>query len=275
MAPEIRPTVERTPLLMGIFSRITGQRRLHFLIVLLNGAALLVSLGDAASATRCVTTTYLAASYSVCTFEPNSAGIRLRHSGDQGPYETFRSLEIDLIREKLYLKFATNGGMYLDNLEPVGLFIETGIVRTPLNRADGDGNFYWKPNGVFYITRDQQPGVLETEAFKASGILPFYATQSGPMLVIKGKIHSGFSQSKSRLVRNGVGVSRANKVIFVMSDQPVRFDELARFFKFHLRCENALYLDGVISSVRVPEWYRRDNRYRLGPMITVEDVVPG
>ena len=55
--------------------------------------------------------------------------------------------------------------------------------------------------------------VMETEAFAKSGRKPDFATQSGPMLVINGKIHPKFSETgTSAKVRNGVGVTASGEV---------------------------------------------------------------
>lgn len=63
-----------------------------------------------------------------------------------------------------------------------------------------------------------------------------------------GVIHPSFnSASKSKLIRNGVGVV-GGSAIFVISEKPVTFYELAVFFRDVLHCEDAPYLDGVVST---------------------------
>ena len=50
------------------------------------------------------------------------------------------------------LVFAMNGGMYLPNLSPQGLYIENGKVIKQLDKTqEAYGNFYLQPNGVFLI----------------------------------------------------------------------------------------------------------------------------
>jgi uncharacterized protein YigE (DUF2233 family) len=44
-----------------------------------------------------------------------------------------------------------NAGMYEEDLSPVGLYVEDGQTLTPANRRAGAGNFYVKPNGIFYV----------------------------------------------------------------------------------------------------------------------------
>jgi uncharacterized protein YigE (DUF2233 family) len=116
---------------------------------------------------------------------------------------------------------------------------------------------------------------MEAKAFAASGIKPLYATQSGPMLVIGGKIHPKFDpQSSSLKKRNGVGIAADGTVIFAISEGNVRLHDFATLFRDALGCDNALFLDGTISALYVPEWHRSDDAYPLGPIISVEIAVP-
>ena len=53
------------------------------------------------------------------------------------------------------LVFAMNGGMYLKDSSPQGLYIENGKTVTPVDTVQNAyGNFYLQPNGIFYITTD-------------------------------------------------------------------------------------------------------------------------
>ncbi len=76
------------------------------------------------------------------------------------------------------LVFAMNGGMYQQDNSPQGLFIENGKIVMPLDTSSGSGNFYLKPNGVFYITIDNLPVISTTANFSESRKIK-YATQSG------------------------------------------------------------------------------------------------
>jgi len=38
-------------------------------------------------------------------------------------------------------------------------------------------------------------------------------------------------------------------ILFVISEQPINFSEYAAFFRDELQCQDALYLDGVVSSL--------------------------
>jgi uncharacterized protein YigE (DUF2233 family) len=120
---------------------------------------------------------------------------------------------------------------------------------------------------VFFIA-GQTAGVLETSRYLKQRLKVDHATQSGPMLVIDGRIHPRISENgPSRKIRNGVGVRDRHKAVFAISDEPVTFGEFARLFKDELGCENALFLDGTISSLFAPGLGRDDSLLPLGPMI--------
>ena len=189
---------------------------------------------------------------------------------DKGePYGSFFALSAVLDDKGQSLAFGMNAGMYGEDLKPVGLYIEDGKTERKLNRRDGPGNFHMKPNGVFYIDGGRG-GVMETEAFAASGIHPQFASQSGPMLVVDGQLHPKFSADGTSLQRrNGVGAPDDHTLIFVISESFVNFHSFASLFKDKLGCANALYLDGSISSLYAPELGRNDEFAPLGPMVAL------
>jgi prepilin-type processing-associated H-X9-DG protein len=99
-------------------------------------------------------------------------------------------------------------------------------------------------------------------------VRPNFASQSGPMLVVNGKIHPKFSPNgTSRKLRNGVGVDDGGTVHFVISDGAVTFWEFATLFKDELKTRNALFFDGSVSSLYAPELGRNDGFLPLGPMV--------
>lgn len=160
------------------------------------------------------------------------------------------------------LVFAVNGGMYNKERAPQGLFIQNGKVVTPLDTTQGKGNFYMKPNGVFYITNDNEPIVCRTEDFKDNGQVK-YATQSGPMLLDDGKMHPAFKEGSENLnIRNGVGIMADGRVVFVMSKAEVNFYDFASYF-MSLGCKDALYLDGYVSRTYLPgqDWIQIDGDF--------------
>lgn len=127
---------------------------------------------------------------------------------------------------------------------------------------------------MFYL-KGAKAGVLETAAYLAANPKADFATQSGPMLVIDGKLHPRFlPESDSLKRRNGVGVSRDGMVHFAISENTVRFYDFATLFRDVLDAPNALYLDGTISSVDIPAMNRRDSLFPMGPIIAVVDRVP-
>ncbi|MEP6613968.1 MAG: phosphodiester glycosidase family protein [Mucilaginibacter sp.] len=153
------------------------------------------------------------------------------------------------------LVFVTNGGMYEKDFSPVGLYVSNGRTFNPLNvKQDGTGNFYQlKPNGVFIINRKGDALVLTTENYVKTNPEVNTATQSGPMLLVNGIINSNFREHSENInIRNGVGVNRKNKVVFIISIDQVNFYELAELFKEKLDCKDALYLDGFVSQYFAP-----------------------
>lgn len=159
------------------------------------------------------------------------------------------------------LLFAMNGGMYMEDYRPLGLYIENGVQKKAINKANGYGNFYLKPNGIFFITNKNTAGVCETNKFINKDIK--YATQSGPLLVINGAIHPSFTKgSKNLQIRNGVGILPDGKVLFVMSKVPVSLYDFADYFKTS-GCKYALFLDGFVCRTYLPEknWMQTDGDF--------------
>lgn len=166
------------------------------------------------------------------------------------------------------LLFAMNGGMYMEDRAPLGLYIENGRTLRPLNRRTASGNFYMKPNGVFYLTKDRRGVVCRTEDFRASSTIQ-YATQSGPLLLINGRIHPMFQKGSRNLnVRNGVGILPGNKVLFAMSKGAISFYDFAEYFRSR-GCRWALYLDGFVSRAWLPEKGWKQTHGAFGAIITV------
>ncbi len=153
------------------------------------------------------------------------------------------------------LLFATNAGIYDHKFAPLGLYVENGKTVVPLNLAHGNpasGNFSLLPNGVFAIYPDGHAAVRTSAAFKAEGKPAQWATQSGPMLLIDGKLNEQFVDDSSSLKwRSGVCVKTSREVVFAVSEAPVNFHTFGRLFRDRLGCRDALYLDGSISQLYV------------------------
>ena len=189
--------------------------------------------------------------YEVCIADYKHSQVRTMWKNSDGrPYETLIHVWGSLQALPLTPVFAINAGIYMDNLTPLGLYIEGGRQLRPLNTKKGlFGNFYVQPNGVLAIWPDGRATVNTTAWFAAhlKDRRPTFATQSGPMLVIGGKINANFKEgSAHRLIRNGVGVTK-NAIVLVKSEGPTSFYDFAKLFRDKLGAQNALYLDGNIS----------------------------
>lgn len=204
--------------------------------------------------------------YIVCEVDPSRFDVELRHRRADGrPYGSLAALA-----EAESLVFAMNAGMYHEDMSPVGLYVGNGTEKAPLNLADGEGNFFLKPNGVFFIDGEGRAGVRETAAFAASRPILKWATQSGPMLVIDGKIHPRFEpDGTSRYIRNGVGVRSGGMAVFAISRSEVSLGSFARLFRDALACPNALFFDGAISALHDGRKYLIGGKFPVGPIAVV------
>ena len=166
---------------------------------------------------------------------------------------------------------AMNAGMYDGEGNPIGYYVEDGQRLTVLNQNDGPGNFHLLPNGIFFGDADGGWRVLETGAFARDvQDRPQFATQSGPMLVIDGRLHPAFdADGDSRKIRNAVGVDASGRAHFVISEAPVSFGKLARLYRDVLNARNALFLDGSVSQLLDGPRGRMDSTVAIGPMLLV------
>jgi uncharacterized protein YigE (DUF2233 family) len=149
-----------------------------------------------------------------------------------------------------------NGGIYEPGGIPSGLLIQDGRELHPLNRRDGKGNFFLKPNGIFLIG-DKGAAVIDSTEYPPAGMKVTHAVQSGPLLLRNGKIHPQFrAGSENRLHRNGIGVTKDGTVILAMTDfRSPKYPNLHEFATLFasLGCADALFLDGDISQMRSGE----------------------
>lgn len=204
----------------------------------------------------------------IISYVADAKNIKMFHKSSSGKvFGNFANLQKQLKEQNETLKFAMNGGMYLKDLSPQGLYIENGELIKPINLKHSNyGNFYMQPNGVFYITKDGVGRVVKSSEFKLSKNIN-YATQSGPLLLIDGKINPKFNpNSKSFYVRNGVGVLANGKLLFAISKEPIRFYDFANYFK-KMGCKSALYLDGYVSRIYLPSRGITNQDYIFGVII--------
>ena len=187
------------------------------------------------------------------SFVKDESKIKFYWKDDNGRiFKSIQNLKTAIKAQGRELRFAMNGGMYMKDNSPQGLYIEDGTSYIPLDTLSGIGNFYLKPNGVFYITKDDKAVVCQTEDFIDNGKIKF-ATQSGPMLLIDGQVHPAFKKGSVNVnIRNGVGILPDNTAVFAMSKEEVNFYDFAAFFA-SMGCKNALYLDGFVSRTYLPE----------------------
>ncbi|QNM83124.1 phosphodiester glycosidase family protein [Sphingomonas sabuli] len=187
-----------------------------------------------------------------------------------GPEDTpVRSFSDALARvDEDEVAFAMNAGMFDEDGRPIGLTRADGAELHAVNLRDGPGNFHLKPNGVFLVACSGRAGIYESGSVPRTRCAPTLATQSGPMLVIKGRMHPAFEDDgTSRHIRNGVGVTAQGKALFAISQDPVSFGKFARFFRDRLKTPDALYFDGAVSSLWDPANGRMDSHSPLGPII--------
>ncbi len=209
--------------------------------------------------------------YTLCEVDARAETLRLYRADAAGlVYGHFSVLDAALARAGRQLVFAMNAGMYHDDRAPVGYYVEDGREEMRVVPNAGPGNFGLLPNGILCL-RPGRADVIETRDFLECRPGCTHATQSGPMLVIDGKLHPRFlPDSTSRYVRNGVGTSADGaRAVFAISENAVTFHEFGRLFRDVLRLPNALFLDGNVSRLHAPALGRSDPGRRMGPIVAV------
>lgn len=214
--------------------------------------------------------------YFVFEVDPHKYKIELFNHSEKR--NTIYDFELLAKEKKNELIFAMNAGMFEKDLSPVGLFISGSKTYRKVNlRKSGSGNFYdLSPNGIFLLDSNENASVIPSDMYNEDRHKVRLATQSGPMLVINGLFNKKFIKgSSNRYIRNGVGINKNQKVVFVVSLDMVNFYELADFFKTKLGCLNALYLDGAISQYYAPDLHPAPKQQsQLGTFLTVSHKTP-
>jgi uncharacterized protein YigE (DUF2233 family) len=211
--------------------------------------------------------------FRVVTLEP--AEVRLVWQGEAGrPLRSFDRVQKHLSGEGKKALFLMNAGIFEPGGIPSGLHIEGGKVLRKVNPRDGIGNFFLKPNGVLLWGGPEGGAQIMnsrglTRARLASG--PRYGLQSGPLLLLAGKIHPAFRKGSPNLKhRNGAGIDKDGKLVFAMTakGQETNLHTFARLF-LKLGCEDALFLDGDISQMAVnPKGVVESNRFGAVLVVT-------
>lgn len=226
----------------------------------------------------CAGATFEGTSFTHCIATPKRHSIHLVLGENANePYRSLSELAAARPSGSAPVAFATNGGMFDQAGHPIGYAVIAGQRMHKLNTNEGWGNFHLVPNGVFFGDATGRWQVRSTESFAREVTQrPDFGTQSGPMLVIAGKLHPKIEKNgRSLKLRNAVGVDRQGRAHFVISDEPVSFGRLARYYRDVLDCPNALYLDGSVSSLWDPDHGRVDGGPPLGPLIVVEKSAKG
>ena len=252
-------------------ARAVGYVMRSMALVLAAAVTLAADHSAAARAPPCRSMLYGGDAYTVCEVDVRKYAIKLYWKRPSGvPYAYLSALPHSLGANSGKLMFATNAGMFDQAFKPVGLYVEQGREVVHANTRPGHGNFHMKPNGVFYVAGDRA-GVLDTESFLRLHPKADLATQSGPMLVINGRLHPRFDRNSTSLkMRTGVGVRDAQTIIFAISDGQVSFAAFAGVFREGLRCDNALFLDGgSAANLYAPSLGRGGNLLSLGPMLAI------
>jgi len=174
-----------------------------------------------------------------------------------------------------------NAGIFEIDGTPTGLHVENGVLMNPLNLKSGEGNFFFKPNGVFFIGADEKAGILESAEYAARAQKPKLALQSGPLLLVDGAVNPKFSPgSANRKHRNGIGLDRNGHVVFaitVKSDEGQRrqanlFEFASLFIK--LDCRDALFLDGDVSALFLDPKTPIEHKGKFGAILAATEPEP-
>lgn len=217
--------------------------------------------------------------YSVCAIEAQSLAdgdyaLQLFwQDANKEPLLTFDGL-LNHLPTAQTLAFAMNAGMYNEHYAPIGYTVIAGDEIKSLNLKQGGGNFHLLPNGVLWWDQSGKVQITESqtlsEQINKGTADPYFATQSGPMLVIDGQIHPKFNPDSTSLkIRNGAGVCTDGRIQFVSSEVPVTFYDFAALFKDDLSCPNALFLDGGIASALYAPDIDKYDKKEMGVMIGV------
>ena len=164
------------------------------------------------------------------TVNPQTERVKMYWQKANGEaWGTLHALLAD-INSQGQVQMAMNGGIYDESYAPLGLYIENGQQKVALNLASGEGNFFIRPGGVFYVAGDKV-GIVRLDAFKAS---------------------------------------KDGNAVFLLSQQATNFYDFACYAKAKLNVEQLLYLDGTISHMYMKGGAIPWQRYPFVTMISVE-----
>ena len=150
---------------------------------------------------------------------------------------SLHNASVDAFAHHSQALIAINGGFFDRNYHPLGLRIGHQHQHNPLKRIS-----WW---GIFYV-KDNTPHITSVRDYAHDTRVDF-AVQSGPRLVVNGKIPSlrpGYAE------RTALGITPEGRlIILVTHNSPMTTTALAQLLKSSpIRCYNALNLDGGSST---------------------------
>lgn len=188
-------------------------------------------------------------------FKPDQ--LRLIGGPEAGSPATF-AMAAKALPDGETLSFACNGGMYLPDYRPVGLYVQDGKMlhkMSPPSNSSANYNLGFgsaKVNGIFMIDKQGNASIITSSSYDQVKENIGQATQSGPILLWDGEINPNFKAgSLNRLLRNGVGIRPDGNIVFIMADD-ICFYDFAALFRDEFQCREALFLDGVVSRMYLP-----------------------
>lgn len=202
------------------------------------------------------TFSYKGVTYGV--FRANPADVSLHWQDENGQaYRGLHALKQALEKQGKRISMLMNAGIYSKNNTPAGLWIEKNMLLSPLNLKHGKGNFHIRPNGVFLLEH-KRAKIITTAEYQKGRYHPLYALQSGPMLLLNGKINRRFVKNlSSPYKRNAVCTKKDGTLYFIMTESYQSDSEWPSFYRLgealkSIGCYRALYLDGAISAWYIP-----------------------
>ena len=191
----------------------------------------------------------------------DASSIKMYWKDSKGiPYMTFERL----LKSNKNIVFITGVGKFSGAFSSIGLYIENGQLLHPIKTVQNTKvNLEIQPSGVFQI--NASGASIEPLQAKRAYKNAIWAIQSGPMLLIDGRINAALP-NKIKILRNGVGIKKNGKVYFACMEASMR--EFAEHFQKE-GCLNALILESDHPDI----WYNGNSRNkfnRFGPMIVAE-----
>ena len=132
-----------------------------------------------------------------------------------------------------------NGGFFDPQDRSLGLLIDQGKRINPVRKAD------W---GIFSVSgKEPRASIVHTRTWRRQKkkVLPEFAIQSGPRLVVSGR---ALSLKPHWARRTAIGIQRGGrKIVVLVSSQSISMTDLAQAF-LEIECPYALNLDGGSST---------------------------